>query len=135
MLVLQRPLQRGLVPEKGAVTFFGWAFFLISLGSPHVRPMGVHHAGVHRTCGEPTEIESTPHGGEIERLTTRTASQTLRVAWAQAAPRDHDDESNKKVVTIRGNLAIAQELAVFGARSVSPPDLARRRGAARGAAT
>ena len=37
--------------------------------------------------------------------------------------------------TIRGNLAIAQELAVFGARSVSPPGLARRRGAARGAAT
>ena len=35
----------------------GWAFFLISLGAPHVRPP---HGGVpHRTCGEPNEIELT----------------------------------------------------------------------------
>ena len=32
---------------------FGWAFFLVSFGSPHVRPMG-------RTCGGPSEIELTP---------------------------------------------------------------------------
>ena len=39
--------------------FFGWVFFLISLGgqAPHVRctPMG-------RTCGEPNEIELTAIG-------------------------------------------------------------------------
>ena len=28
---------------------------------------------VHRTCGEPTEIELTPHLGGIERLATRTS--------------------------------------------------------------
>ena len=53
------------------MTFFGWVFVLISLGSqaPHVRctPMGVH-----RTCGEPNEIESTLVGGQIERLRART---------------------------------------------------------------
>ena len=38
--------------------FFGWVFFLISLGSPHVRPMG-------RTCGEPNEIELTPIGVKL----------------------------------------------------------------------
>ena len=38
--------------------FFGWAFFLISLGSPHVRPVG-------RTCGEPNEIELTPIGVKL----------------------------------------------------------------------
>ena len=41
--------------RKRAVIFFGWVLFLISLGSPHVRPMGVHC-----TCGEPSEIELTP---------------------------------------------------------------------------
>ena len=45
--------------EKERVMFFGWVFFLISLGgqAPHVRPMGVH-----RACGEPNEIELTPIG-------------------------------------------------------------------------
>ena len=38
--------------EGRAVIFFGWVFFLISSGSPRVRPMG-------RTCGEPDEIELT----------------------------------------------------------------------------
>ena len=55
----------GVPARKRAVIYFGWVFFLISSGSPHVRPMG-------RTCGEPDEIGLTPHGGEIERLTTRT---------------------------------------------------------------
>ena len=41
--------------RKRAVKFFGWVFFLISSGSPHVRPMG-------RTCGEPDEIELTAAG-------------------------------------------------------------------------
>ena len=41
--------------RKRAVIYFGWVFFLISLGSPHVRPMG-------RTRGEPNEIELTPIG-------------------------------------------------------------------------
>ena len=44
--------------RKRAVTFSGRVFFLISVGSPHVRPMG-------RTCGEPTEIELTPIGVEL----------------------------------------------------------------------
>ena len=40
--------------------FFGWVFFLISLGgqAPHVLRA---HMGLHRTCGEPNEIELTPH--------------------------------------------------------------------------
>ena len=46
--------------RKRAVIFFGWVFFLISSGSPHVRPMGVH-----RTCGEPDEIELTAMGVEL----------------------------------------------------------------------
>ena len=40
------------VSRKRAVICFGWVFFLISLVSPHVRPVG-------RTCGEPNEIELT----------------------------------------------------------------------------
>ena len=44
--------------RKRAVNFFGWVFFLISSGSPHVRPMG-------RTCGEPDEIELTAMGVEL----------------------------------------------------------------------
>jgi hypothetical protein len=38
--------------------FFGWVFFLISSGSPHVRctPMGC-------TCGGPDGIGLIPHGG------------------------------------------------------------------------
>ena len=38
---------------------------MASLGPPHVRctPMG-------RTCGEPDEIELTPHRGGIKRLAT-----------------------------------------------------------------
>ena len=42
--------------------FFGWEFFLISLGgqAPHVRctPMG-------RTCGGPDDTELTPIGVEL----------------------------------------------------------------------
>ena len=41
--------------------FFGWVFFLISLGSPHVRPMGVH-----RTCEEPNDFELTATGVELD---------------------------------------------------------------------
>ena len=53
--------------QKRVVIFFGWVFFLISLGgqAPHVRPMG-------RTCGELDGIELTRHWGEIERLTAGT---------------------------------------------------------------
>ena len=32
-----------------------------------------------RTCGEPDEIELTRHGGEIERLTTRTCTELNRL--------------------------------------------------------
>ena len=43
---------------KRAVPFFGWVLFFISLGSPHVRLMG-------RACGEPTGIELTPIGVDL----------------------------------------------------------------------
>ena len=38
----------------------GWVFFLISLGSPRVRAMGVH-----RTCGGSNGIELTAIGVEL----------------------------------------------------------------------
>ena len=43
---------------KRSGNVFGWGFYflLISLGSPHVRPMG-------HTCGEPNEIELTASHG------------------------------------------------------------------------
>ena len=45
--------------RKRAVMFFGWVFFLILYGSPHVQciPMGVH-----RACGEPDESGLTTWG-------------------------------------------------------------------------
>ena len=54
----------GACSRTGAVVFVGWVFFLSSLGgqAPHVlrAPMGVH-----RTCGEPNEIEWTPMGVKV----------------------------------------------------------------------
>ena len=46
--------------RKRVVIFFGWVFFLIPSGSPHVRctPMV-------RTCGEPVEIGLTPMRVEL----------------------------------------------------------------------
>ena len=46
--------------RRRVVIFFGWVFFLISVGgqAPHVRPMG-------RSCGEPNEIELTPIGVKL----------------------------------------------------------------------
>ena len=44
--------------RQRAVKCFGWVFFLISSGSPHVHPMG-------RTCGEPDEIELTAMGVKL----------------------------------------------------------------------
>ena len=57
---------------------------MISSGgqAPHARPMGVC-----RTCGDPDEIELTPIGGGIERLTRRTVPlmhiclPTVHVWW------------------------------------------------------
>ena len=58
MLAMQSMLFLSVV-KKSAVTFFGWVFFFISSGSPHVRctpmPMG-------RTCEKPDEIVLTPMG-------------------------------------------------------------------------
>ena len=53
--------------RKRAVLFL--ALFLFSLGgqAPHVL-----RAHMGRACGEPNEIELTPHWGEIERIATRT---------------------------------------------------------------
>ena len=48
----------GARSRKRAVKLFVWEFFLISSGSPHVRPTG-------RTCGEPDEIELTAMGVEL----------------------------------------------------------------------
>ena len=45
--------------------------------------------GVHRTCGEPDEIELAAIGGEIERLPTPT-----RAGGAQACPLGPDDVDN-----------------------------------------
>ena len=46
-----------LVGKEGSNTLlFGWAFVLISLGPPHVRPMRALN-----TCGGPNEIESAVH--------------------------------------------------------------------------
>ena len=58
---------------KRAVIFFGWVFFLISPGSPHVRPMG-------RTCGEPDEIELAAMGVELNG-SCRERPRIGRRAW------------------------------------------------------
>ena len=58
--------------KKRAVIYFGWAFFLILSGSPHVRPM---------RRARRNRIDR--HGGEIERLGTRTfQSKQVQVALA-----------------------------------------------------
>ena len=57
--------------QKRAVIFYGWGFFLISSGSPHVRPMG-------RTCGEPDEIELTPMGVKLNGSGTRSSGSRPR---------------------------------------------------------
>ena len=63
-------MKRGVrdLKKKKVVIFFGWVFFLISLGgqAPHVRctPMG-------HTCGEPNEIELTPMGVGLNGSGTR----------------------------------------------------------------
>ena len=64
--------------RKRAVKYFGWVFFLISSGSPHVRPMG-------RTCGEPDEIELTAMGVKLNgsRCRHRVRHQDLVEADAR----------------------------------------------------
>ena len=47
-----------LIMEKNG-SIFGWVFFLILLGSVHVRP-------IRRACGEPNEIELTPIGVTLD---------------------------------------------------------------------
>ena len=69
--------------RKRAVTCFGYRriFFLISSGSPHVRPMG-------RTCGRGARRNRIdPHGGEIERPTPRTAANVPVAPAPDARPR------------------------------------------------
>ena len=51
-------VERGACSRKRAVNVFGWVFFLISSGSPHVRPVG-------RACGEPDENGLTAMGVEL----------------------------------------------------------------------
>ena len=65
---------------KKSGNIFGWVFFLISLGSPHVRPTGVG-----RTCGGPNEIELPAIGVELNgswRVHVAPA-RGVRVALAQ----------------------------------------------------
>ena len=57
--VAQQPQEPEPYERKRAVKCFGWVFVLISSGSPHVLRA---HMGVHRTCGEPNEIELTAIG-------------------------------------------------------------------------
>ena len=66
-----------LLMAKRAVIFFGWVFFLISLGSPHV--LGAHMGGAsYVRRAKRNRIDR--HRGQIERLTARTARAMLRVA-------------------------------------------------------
>jgi len=66
------------LPTNKSGNIFGWVFFLIASGSPHVRctPMGVH-----RACGEPGEIELTPIG-----LVLNGSRHVPSSVWA----REHD---------------------------------------------
>jgi len=58
-ITLQNGFEARTCSRRRAVIFFGWVFFLISSGSPHVRctPMWALS-----TRGEPDEIELTPMG-------------------------------------------------------------------------
>ena len=60
--------------RKRAVKCFGWVFFLISSGSPHVRPMG-------RTCGEPDEIELTAMGVKLNGSRCRASWRRCPRRW------------------------------------------------------
>ena len=71
------PQHSGVRSRKSAVKNFGWVFFLISSGSPHVRPMG-------RTCGEPDEIELTAMGVKLNGSRCRAAPSRTR-CWAVAS--------------------------------------------------
>ena len=82
IVVDQRHERRGPVARASAVIYFGWVFFLVSSGSPHVRrtPMGVR-----RTCREPDEIELTPMGVKLNGsggapLTSTTTSVPTKLA-------------------------------------------------------
>ena len=59
--------------RKIAVMFYGRVFFLSSLGSPHVRPVG-------RVYGEPNEIESTAIGVTLNGSQVRRPFQ--RGGWS-----------------------------------------------------
>ena len=70
--------------RKKAVIFFGWVFFLISLGLPHVHPMG-------RACGEPNEIELTAIGVQLNGsrcCTLRRCSEAVLSASGPIATSD-----------------------------------------------
>ena len=56
----------------------------ISLGSPHVRPVGVH-----RTCGEPNEIKVNTHPTNITAL-FRDQAPTKPAAGGEAEGARHE---------------------------------------------
>ena len=69
------------VHEKRAVTFFGWVFFLVSLGSRHVRPMG-------RTCEEPNELGLAPIGVRLnDPRRVRSARRQTSRGWRSTQTR------------------------------------------------
>ena len=78
--------------------YFGWVFFLISSGSPHVRctPVG-------RTCGEPDEIESTAMGVKLN------GSRRVRDHVSPVAPLDR-----KVVLRPRGACSRKRAVIFFG---------------------
>ena len=60
---------------QGAVMFVGWVFYLMSLGgqAPHALRA---HMGVHRTCGEPNEIDLTATNPSLNGLPLRRRYST-----------------------------------------------------------
>ena len=85
--------------RKRAVNVFGWVFFLISSGSPHVRPMGVH-----RTWGEPVEIELTAMGVKLNGSRCRCARPATRRPsrrWRRTGRRRASSRGSRKAATSR----------------------------------
>ena len=85
---------------KKSVIFFGWVFFLISSGSPHVRPMG-------RTCGEPDEIELAPMGVQLH------GSGTPPRRWVQRSGSTHSARHTPSRCGKAGKTAAAAPLCCY----------------------
>ena len=95
--------------RKRAEMFFGWVFFLISSGSPHVRPMG-------RTCGEPDEIELTAMGVKLNgpRCRARRAVHVRRggLRGVPPQPQRHRPDTRRLLPRLHDRVAPASTRAV-----------------------